>query len=131
MYANNLTRMCVSKCDPVYSLFGDPNLNTPACVTTCSSGSYADPFTQTCVTGCINFPKMYAFDNGDTTNPVRTCIYSCPYPFIADNSTSKCRLVCNSLSFPYIDQAAQQCVKKCTSQVYPYTYMPSNQTVNG
>jgi hypothetical protein len=131
MFADNLTRMCVSKCDPVLGLFGDPYITIPACVSVCASGTFADPFTQTCTYTCITFPKMYAYDNGDTTNPIRTCVYSCPYSYVADNSTSKCKLTCSSPTLPYVDQAAQQCVAKCTSPVYQYAYMPTGQTVNG
>jgi len=74
---------------------------------------------------------MYSFDNGDTTNPIRECLYTCPFPYVADNSTNKCLLQCNSASFPYRDQASQTCVSKCTSPVYQYSHMPTGQTVNG
>ena len=72
MFADPNTRMCVDKCDPELGLYGDPN-NVPIaqCVAVCKSGSYADPYTQTCVSVCIDFPKMYAYDNGDTVDPVR------------------------------------------------------------
>jgi hypothetical protein len=93
MFADNLTRMCVSKCDPKLGLFGDSDINliTPSCVAICSSSSYADPISQTCVYTCNNFPKMYKFDNGNLTKPIRACVYSCPYPYVADNATSSCK----------------------------------------
>lgn len=102
-----------------------------ACVQTCSSGTFADPYTQTCVYNCINYPKMYRFDNGNLANPVRTCVYSCPYPYTADPATSYCKLQCTSLYFPYIDQSLQQCVATCTTPVYQYAYMPVGSTTNG
>jgi len=131
MFADPLTRMCVSQCNPLLGYFGDSNLAIPACVSTCSSGTYADPYTQTCVFGCHNFPKMYAFDNGNLITPVRKCLYSCPYPYLNDNTTSTCIMNCNSSSFPYADQALQSCVMRCSSPVYQYAYMPLGSVVNG
>ena len=46
LFADNLTRRCVSKCDPVYDYFGESNLPIPQCVHTCTSGRYADPVSQ-------------------------------------------------------------------------------------
>jgi hypothetical protein len=131
LYADPLTRRCVSKCDPFLGYFGDSNIAIPACVSVCSSGTYADPYTQKCVFGCINSPKMYAFDNGNLSSPVRKCVYSCPYPYLQDQTTSKCIISCTSLSYPYVDQAAQACVTRCSSAVYQYSYMPSGSLVNG
>lgn len=131
MFADPLTRTCVDKCDARLAYYGDSTLSIPACVNICSSGTYAEPFTQTCSYTCIKSPKMYGFDNGDTVNPVRKCVYSCPYPYIADNSSSLCKIACYSPSYPYIDQATQQCVAKCNSTIYQFAYMPSTQTVNG
>ena len=72
MFADPLTRLCVTQCDPDLGLFGDSNIPIPACVETCKSGSYSDPYTQTCVSACrSSTPKMWAYDNGDATNPVR------------------------------------------------------------
>lgn len=110
MYADPLTRMCVSKCSPELGYFGDSSLltyNKSMCVSTCPATTFAEPFTQTCATTCKVNPKMYGFDNGNTFNPVRTCVYSCPYPYVTDNSTSLCKIVCNNANYPYIDQAAQ------------------------
>jgi hypothetical protein len=131
MFADPNTRMCVSKCDPKLGFYGDSNLAIPACVPICSSGSYADAFTQTCVSICRNSPKMYAFDNGQTVNAIRECVYSCPYPWVADNTTAKCFIQCNNAAFPYIDLALKSCVSNCSSPVYNYKYMPIGQTVNG
>ena len=94
MFADPLTRFCVSKCDPFLDYFGDSNTNPPKCVKTCSLNSYSDPLSQTCKSSCSTFPKMYAFDNGDIVNPIRECLYTCPYPYVGDNSTSKCLLQC-------------------------------------
>lgn len=131
MFADPLTRYCVAKCDPLLDYFGDKNTVPPKCVKTCTLNSYTDPFTQTCVSSCPTFPKMYSFDDGDVSNPKRECLYTCPYPYTADNSTSKCLLYCNSTSFPFRDQATQRCTPICTSPVYQYSYMPNTQLVNG
>jgi hypothetical protein len=132
MYADPYTRQCVSKCDPVTGLFGDGNIAIPACVSVCKTGSYSDPYTQTCVASCrTSTPRMWAFDNGDTTTPVRQCVYGCPYPYVADNTTGKCNLVCNNATIPYLDKGVKQCVAKCSSPVYQYSYMPLGQTTGG
>lgn len=131
MFADPLTRRCVNKCDPVLGYFGDANINIPACVTVCAANTYADPYTQTCVYSCIDSPKMYRFYNGDATYPIRTCVFSCPYPYVADNALSFCKIVCNSSALPYVDQSLQMCVAKCTTPVYQYSYMPSGQILNG
>ncbi len=72
MFADPNTRMCVEQCDPDLGFFGDSYLVIPACVAVCSSGYYANPYTQTCVDICPSYPmKMYSFDNGDSGDPVR------------------------------------------------------------
>jgi hypothetical protein len=42
MFADPLTRSCVSQCSPKQGLFGDPNIAIPKCVSLCKSGSFAD-----------------------------------------------------------------------------------------
>ena len=71
MFADPNTRMCVTRCDPNFGMFGDSNIPIPSCVPICTSGSYADEHSQTCVGVCLTSPKMYAFDNGDAANPIR------------------------------------------------------------
>ena len=132
MFADPLTRMCVIQCDPVLNFYGDANLAIPKCVSLCSLGSFSDPYTQTCVTSCHTYPQMYGFDNGFTnSSAIRACVYSCPYPYVADNATFKCKISCTNSSLPYIDQASQSCVSACTSPIYQYLYMPIGSTVNG
>ena len=63
--------------------YGDSALAIPFCVSLCSSGSFADPYSLNCVGQCHTYPKMYGFDN--TTH--RICVESCPYPYVADNAT--------------------------------------------
>ena len=74
---------------------------------------------------------MYAFDNPDTVNPVRECVYSCPYPWVSDTTNDKCHLACTNAGLPYLDKAAKQCVSTCTSPVYQYAYLPVGQSTNG
>lgn len=74
---------------------------------------------------------MWGYDNGDTTTPVRECVYSCPYPWVADNTTGRCILQCNSAARPYLDKAIKQCVSVCSSKIYQFAYMPLGQNVNG
>jgi len=131
LFADHLTRRCVSKCDPLLGYYGDAALTIPACVKICSNTSYADAYTQTCVGSCRKTPKMYRFDNLNASNPIRICVYSCPYPYVSDNMTDKCILNCSSSTLPYADQAAQSCVSKCTSPVYQYSYLQSGTTING
>jgi hypothetical protein len=131
MFADPLTRTCVDKCNPVLGLFGDVIPTIPICTALCTSGTFADPFTQTCKSACNTSPQMYGFDNGLTTGTIRACVYSCPYPYVADNSTLKCRMQCNNASYPYIDQASQSCVAICSAPVYQYSYMPQGSVVNG
>lgn len=92
MFADSYTRTCVTKCDPELGLFGDTNVFPHACVDICYEGTYADPYSQTCVYNCINSPKMFIFDNNDPINPIRDCRSSCPYPYTADPASSTCKL---------------------------------------
>lgn len=140
MFAENITRTCVSKCPNKTDLYGDDtfmvgNLTVPFCVKLCSSGLYADPYTLTCVGACNKNPQTYGFDN--TTNGVydnttqRICLASCPYPYIADNTTFTCVLYCGSTDLPYLDKASKSCVLNCTSLIYKFSYMPANRITNG
>jgi hypothetical protein len=94
MYADPNTRMCVDQCDPNLGYYGDAYVSPAACVAICSSGYYGSPFTQSCVDVCPSFPKMYGFDNQNSSSLVRECVYSCPYPWVEDNYTGKCHLKC-------------------------------------
>jgi hypothetical protein len=62
---------------------------------------------------------------------VRVCVATCPYPYVADNSTHKCEQKCNNVLYPYLDKAVKSCVKKCTSSIYKFSYMPTGNTVEG
>ena len=132
LLADPLTRLCVGVCDvDLGNLFGDWNLAVPACVAICSSGSYADPLTQTCVGACPITPvHTYMFDNGDTGSPIRECVESCPYPYVADANTNKCLLQCTDPTKPYLNRLTQTCVASCSASSL-YGYLPLGQSTEG
>ena len=88
MYADPISRKCVSKCPNGTNTYGDSILAIPKCVSLCSPNTFANPFNLKCESSCVNYPGTYGFDN--TTN--RICVVSCPYPYVADDNSYLCKL---------------------------------------
>lgn len=136
MVADPVSGKCVNTCTSGTNgtdYYADYLLSIPKCVQYCSPNTFADPYTQKCKSTCGSSPMTYGFDGFDQVKNknVRICLTSCPYPYVADNSTHQCEQKCDNVLYPYLDKAVKSCVKKCTSQIYKFSYMPNGNTVDG
>jgi hypothetical protein len=98
-------------CPTAPYMFAD--MTNKICRTRCSSTTWGDTNTRTCVASCPWDPSMYVtYANPDT----RQCVTSCPaFPIMyADNSTKSCVAICPTTpAVPYrtfADPTTRSCV---------------------
>lgn len=137
LWADDITRTCVSDCNPSYrltttnecvgvcparlDLYGDSNGYN--CVATCTNGLYADPTDRICKTDCTplfeyNYRCVKYCPKGFFANSTNNCVppKQCDGGTFADNDTTKCVSPCPAWSFA--DSVSGYCIAICPAGTY-------------
>lgn len=130
------TRVCTTTCPIYYFVNYTLNVVQYQCVaecpsntflnassfcvnaTTCPAGSYASPFTGSCVTDCPNNSTVQTY--ADTNPNVNLCVYMCPVGFYKQNLTNNHTCVSSCLTNYFIDYINLICVQNCPNGSYSY-----------
>lgn len=87
-YADLASKVCVAICRKDLGLYASNGNRT--CLSLCPETTFADNFTQRCLSDCLLQPNTYEFVNGTT----RVCVLKCPIGYFSDNSTRQCVTDC-------------------------------------
>ncbi|XP_004342663.2 hypothetical protein CAOG_08062 [Capsaspora owczarzaki ATCC 30864] len=113
-YAEPTSKVCVQTCPG--GTYGDGLRTPPSCSASCTSGTFKDDASHSCVTNCPANSCASTCSVEFAYNATWSCVSPCPVGY-ADNSTQSCVTRCPSGTFA--SKASRQCVAACPKGEVP------------